>query len=868
MAGKTTVVSTSATSGQTLLIEWANEQDHWLRALIGELLQSQTSLTDKQIDNFYNLLLLEKGLEEGDFEPVPKLEDKDSGPDAEQVLTLAQIKDIRNVNALASGQELTFNSRLTVIFGENAAGKSGYARILKGLAAVRTAESILSDITKPQERPQATVKYWLGPDSTDISKAQTLSWEGQTGVAPLTRMDVFDSRGVSIHVDGELSYVYTPSDLSLFPLVAESMERIKAKLETARAEVTGRTNPFTSHFNRQGPLFSKLEMLGASTNTVELEKLAAVSEEEEASLKQLELKVDALRSDNTEASLKLAIAGKDWLLQIQKCAESLNKISVPSINAAQLAVKQAQESYAQTSELAFKDEGIPGLADESWSTLMESAEGYIHEHFEDYPKSGDTCIYCRQTLSEEAILLIKKYRDYCSNAAKKTLVQNQNTLQTLTTPLTNVRAESLIEECKKKLESEVNEKQWLEKVIRAAEVTALAQKEIIQGNAISDEVLKPFVEIQTETQERIAKLETTITDLQTSGEEKRKAFDDELKKLQLLKDRLQLRGILAAVIAYVEKAKWADKANSVLGKFRSLSSGLTGISKTASEQLLNQDFGKFFEAECEALKAPKVQIDFSGKKGQAARKKSIVAKYKLSDILSEGEQKVIALADFIAESSLRRKSSPIIFDDPVNSLDYKRLKHVVNRIYDLSKTRQLIVFTHNIWFATELLERFRRDKGACSYYDIQSEGERKGLLSPATNPRTDSFSTYKTKIDELIREAKKQSSVEVKEALVKSAYDYMRGACEVVVEVDLFQEVTRRHRANVMMTKLVDIRPERLPAAIKVVNEVFDKCCDFIPAHSHSLETLNVRPKLEELEKEWADLQNARSVYTAKEKSA
>jgi hypothetical protein len=33
---------------------------------------------------------------------------------------------------------------------------------------------------------------------------------------------------------------------------------------------------------------------------------------------------------------------------------------------------------------------------------------------------------------------------------------------------------------------------------------------------------------------------------------------------------------------------------------------------------------------------------------------------------------VIAIADFLAEATLLRKTSaPIVFDDPVNSLDYK-----------------------------------------------------------------------------------------------------------------------------------------------------------------------------------------------------
>ena len=81
---------------------------------------------------------------------VPLLIDKETDSGLEQVLTLTQVAQVKNVNALCSGQSIDFNPRLTVIFGENATGKSGYVRILKCAAAVRTAESVLSDVAKEQ----------------------------------------------------------------------------------------------------------------------------------------------------------------------------------------------------------------------------------------------------------------------------------------------------------------------------------------------------------------------------------------------------------------------------------------------------------------------------------------------------------------------------------------------------------------------------------------------------------------------------------------------------------------------------------------------------------------------------------------------
>jgi hypothetical protein len=43
---------------------------------------------------------------------------------------------------------------------------------------------------------------------------------------------------------------------------------------------------------------------------------------------------------------------------------------------------------------------------------------------------------------------------------------------------------------------------------------------------------------------------------------------------------------------------------------------LTDAAKEASEELLNNDFGRRFEDECKRLRAPNVTLDFPGRQGQ------------------------------------------------------------------------------------------------------------------------------------------------------------------------------------------------------------------------------------------------------------
>src|ERR1700730_5139471 len=111
----------------------------------------------------------------------------------------------------------------------------------------------------------------------------------------------------------------------------------------------------------------------------------------------------------------------------------------------------------------------------------------------------------------------------------------------------------------------------------------------------------------------------------------------------------------------------------------------------------------------------------------------IGGKIKPSKVLSEGEQKVLAMADFLAEARLAGITAPVIFDDPVSSLDHRRVNEVAERIASLSADNQVIVFTHDILFTTKLLSLFEKSK-RCNYFQVTDE-DGKGKITRATGPR-------------------------------------------------------------------------------------------------------------------------------------
>lgn len=119
---------------------------------------------------------------------------------------------------------------MTVLFGENAAGKTGYVRVLKRVASVRSAETILGNFRSAVAGvPRATIDYSLA------GTKNSLAWGGEAGVAPFTRMSAFDSRAVALHVDDDLTYIFTPGELALFRHAHEAINAVKGRLERARA---------------------------------------------------------------------------------------------------------------------------------------------------------------------------------------------------------------------------------------------------------------------------------------------------------------------------------------------------------------------------------------------------------------------------------------------------------------------------------------------------------------------------------------------------------------------------------------------------------------------------------------------------------
>lgn len=853
------LVNLGEATPRRLLVDWANGQDAWVRKLTAETILSRQAPTADLIDSVYAVFLSEKGLSDEELASVPKLEVQEAEATKDETLELVSLGNIQSVNALASDQELEFDQSLTILFGQNGSGKTGYARIIKRLSAVRSPEDILPNAhavhLDPPPPPSADIKFRVGADE------RTVRWNNEAGLTPFTRISVFDADTVHLHVDADLGYVYTPAELALFGHVAAGLQDVQQRIASEVSSLAGGSNPLVGRFARETKVYPLIETLGAATDLGELEAAAAVDSDAEAIHERLTGEVNALRANALDALLTSVQQDERELRRLSGLLSTIKSFDASRYDAAVAAVAEAEQRRAEAREQLFSEDELPGQPDEEWQRFVAAGDTYRqHLGHDEYPQDGDACLYCMQPLSPAAIDLLTRYRAFLD----ETLVQQVATAQSTLAAARLVLDEAELSRAREYITDLADEDEapdWSTAVAKVLVDAATVRTETAKGQALSEaSVAAGAASAASEVQTALGAAKTRTEQLATDKENSAAALSTKQKELAELAARIELKKNLATAREYVRRAKRAQQLEKLS---RAISSGaakqLTIQSKLASEDLVNKNFETLFAEECERLDAPKVALHFQGRSGKAQRKK-VVANYRPSAVLSEGEQKVLALADFLAESRMRGTKAPLVFDDPVTSLDYRRLDEVAARIQHLAETHQVIVLTHNIMFASALISNRQKKKLRVKIYEVRDGGDQKGILAPDVEPQLDTPADLASRINVKLQEMPKAEPA-VQDALIKEAYDLLRAWCEAFVEQELLQSVTQRYRHNIMMTRLAKIDASRLAAATAVIEPLFARACDRMTGHSHAAEKLSTKPTVSEFQADWEKAKVARAAY-------
>lgn len=130
------------------ICEWAEGLPYWEQVALDRVLAGST-LSEEDFDELLSYLLEDEQLvERKSTRPQLRFitsKGKGEGPTTGKVRLLS-ISKLRNVNTLAENQKLTFGPALTIIYGANCSGKSGYARVLGVAGFTRGDCEILPDV--------------------------------------------------------------------------------------------------------------------------------------------------------------------------------------------------------------------------------------------------------------------------------------------------------------------------------------------------------------------------------------------------------------------------------------------------------------------------------------------------------------------------------------------------------------------------------------------------------------------------------------------------------------------------------------------------------------------------------------------------
>jgi ABC-type nitrate/sulfonate/bicarbonate transport system ATPase subunit len=239
------------------------------------------------------------------------------------------------------------------------------------------------------------------------------------------------------------------------------------------------------------------------------------------------------------------------------------------------------------------------------------------------------------------------------------------------------------------------------------------------------------------------------------------------------------------------------------------------------------------------------------------------------EILSEGEQRAIAIGSFLAEVGLSGGKGGIVFDDPVSSLDHLRRERVVKRLVAEAALRQVIVFTHDIYFLCLLSEVAETAGVPVATQSLTRRSEGFGIADselPFEGKNTAKRIGALKAQHQLIVKLHKAGEEQEHRRLTGEAYFRLRLAWERAVEEVLLRNVILRFRKGVETQRLAEVLVD--DSDYVKVDDGMSKCSNY--AHDKASICGVAVPEPDELLadittlEQWRDQIEQRSKDTAK----
>ncbi|MCT1869465.1 AAA family ATPase [Micrococcus luteus] len=685
------------------ILNWAKGRSVWQRNLLKRIARGEA------IDDAYIASVAQAIVEKKVTLETPELAAADlpTGTAGGNTVQLGSIGELKFVNALLDDQTLTFGATgVTVIYGDNGSGKSGYARLVKSVVGARHHEEILPDAFASSTGTQsAQITYSLG--DAVISEA----WPGLLEPA-LNQAHFYDEACGNDYLDRDTELAYRPSVLTLLDELIIQVDAVRAAIDVmikaneARAFVRPAVPPGS-------PADAFLKSLSATTTQQEIDKALALRAEpkvahaelvkEEARLKTTDpaeekrrllsaaTRVEALADHFETVGTQLSPARGDELLAMQTAATTL------------------RSAATEASKTSFADEPLAGVGSSTWRALWQAAENYsVAEAYpgHDFPVTGDgqVCVFCQQPLQTDAAERLQRFHQFVHNDVAKRAKAAEDAFKGAIEDLKTLDVTN--EETTEAIGFLATEDKVFADSLTAALETAKRAKTRI-GERLRGESEEGWIDLVAVD---LDDLRQRATDLKT----KAKAIDEVAfaRTLADCKAKLaELEGQMAIAGARSEIEKEVERLNyhAALKKIQSTvtTQPISVVSGNLARTYVTDRVKDHFVRESERLKLEHVVLGDQGSpKGKLRHKPALLGASSSSPkaVLSEGEQTAAGLAGFFTEVEFDDTKSAVILDDPMSSLDHERREKVARRIVEIANDRQVIVFTHDLMFLGEIVK--------------------------------------------------------------------------------------------------------------------------------------------------------------------
>lgn len=711
------------------LIEWSLDRPSWQRDALKRIVLQEKDLSTTDIEELTEICLDSSSA----FDPLTS-DDVKAGIVTADPVSIVSVENPIGINALAEQQRLEFSKiGLSIVYGDNGSGKSGYVRILKHACHTRDGKlDIRGDIEDIDPKAQsADITFSTGDKET------TLNWKPEKPSLPnLSSVSVFDSKSAHIHVEKTNPIAYIPEPMRILGKLSDICDTVKKNLDNQIDQLIKQTpeaikNPSLDKKTKAG-IF--LYGLSDKSNLETLTELSTLSSEEKTRLSQLETDFaqdPKIAAAKIERQNKVLIAYKQ---QFQKLHTAITEEAFNRRDSLRQERDEKMKLAKLASEKLFAASPLPDVGKEVWQQLWEAARqysdqvAYPNKKFPEANADEDFCVLCLQELDEAAVSRRLTFEEFIQGTTKldettAITAYEENIMQSKTADISL----STIRDAIAFFETDLGESKLAENV-RAALVTAKWHLRIyMRGLSPQAKAIEIPESRLNEVNQSLSKRVSQLL-----------ADDETPERIALvmgfreLKDREHLSSIFEDVKKEISRkqeiAKLKEKNKATAKRT------VTNKNKELSDKLVTDALRGRFAREVEKFKLFRMPVELRKVKDQNAVSFFQVCFVEkpnepVGDVFSEGEYRCIALAAFLAELVTSRLHSGIIFDDPMSSLDHIHRKAVAARLVEESRHRQVIVFTHDLTFLYEL-KRAAEEKGIADvhYQTVKRNQNRPGYI--------------------------------------------------------------------------------------------------------------------------------------------